>query len=810
MNPYEAPPGKVEAKKPSRSEEIQMRRQKIESLQREVEELQLDENKSEIEKNKARIQEIRDAEKAGTLSSLYNYSSSFGDKANEEVVALENKIRELEGSKKKPEIKSEIKKTDVESGDKSEKEFNFESNEEYRGMLEDECLRWLKNDEDARAYFLRSRLTFDRSADGYLIDFDGKETNTLPSQIDPAEINVAEKVKADFLARHPEFSKKGGESLGKDKKEKPAPQPKSKETIPSAQSNVNEKDQKGILENEAEVEKLEKEIKKAESFEALIKIIQGIEATQGSPKWVSKNSLLGRIYLVQAGEMSLDAIPEKAGLREKVKELMEKSGNSDNKNEQAKPGQVPNIEENPKKQEQEGEKEKVKKVEEKKETMSIEMKKAIDNLNAMRMCYMLENKKYMEGRKTQGLIGGLWQKLRGIKPEPEPELPQELLASKENLKLAKIELGKQMMKEEKERLEGSGLSPEEVKKNLEVFKTKDVFEKLILDEQIILEKFRQESFPPKEHGIFVKALQWYGKQNRITKLAVGTMAAAGGAAIGGMSAPAAALFAGSHLVRAALATGLGLVGGKVFTTLVKDKSDENFEKSSGDIRNNFGVGELDVEKAATAYRSASETKDKEKNKYNLAKNLVIAATAAWANVGLSSLESYLSKPIYAGVDDQTILKGQSAPTPKLEEIDAATIPPAPPASIDFTHVVGPRDNMWTILRADMSEHVPGFSSLSRAAQNNAVGTLWQEFVHADPSQLKAIGIVSGDPHILATGAKINIGGLVDQGMMDKAFSHASSLSSAKLIALQGDMSYMKGFKGIMREPYVNAYLNSRR
>ena len=768
MNSNETP-GTVEAKKTSRSEEIQMRRQKIESLQREVEELELDGRKSEIEKNKARIQEITNAEKSGTLSSLYNYSSDFGNKANEEVVSLENKIRELEGPKKQAAESS-------------------------------------------------------------------------------------------------------------DKKEKPAPQPKSKkETISPAESGVNEKDRKGIFENEAEVEKLEKEIQKAESFEALIKIIQNIEAAQGSPKWVSKNSLLGRIYLVQAGEMSLDAIPEKAGLREKVKELMEntvggeekkENKNTDLENEKKikdsknfgelfyalnDAGNIKGSEKSYSGEElisiinkvrsgeldidyvtrTHGLREKVfllmdqekkdnKKIQtkeeiikeggakEKEEVMSIEMKNAIETLDAVRMRYMLENKKYMEGRKIQGLIGGLWQKLRGIKPEPEPELPQELIASKENLKLAKIELGKQMMKEEKERLEGFGLSPEEVKKNLEVFKTRDVFEKLVLDEQIILEKFKQESWPPKEHGVFVKALQWYGKQNKITKLAVGTMVAAGGAAIGGMSAPATALFAGSYLVRGALATGVGLLAGKGFEKLVKDKSDENFEKSSGDIRSNFGVGELDVEKAAAAYRSASETKDKEKNKYNLAKNLVIAATAAWTNIGLSSLESYLSKPIYAGVDDSTIPKEQSTPTPKVEEIDAATIPPAPPVSMDFTHVVGSHDNMWTILRADMTKHVSGFSSLSRAAQNNAVDTLWQKFVHADPSQLKAMGILSGDPHILATGAKINIGGLVDQGMMDKAFSHASSLSSAKLVALHNDIGYMKGFKGIMREPYVNTYLNSRR
>ncbi len=71
---------------------------------------------------------------------------------------------------------------------------------------------------------------------------------------------------------------------------------------------------------------LKEKISEATSFEDLIETINSIDGIQGSQKWFSKNSLLGRLHLVQVGEMTFDQIPLEGGLREKVMELQTKNG----------------------------------------------------------------------------------------------------------------------------------------------------------------------------------------------------------------------------------------------------------------------------------------------------------------------------------------------------------------------------------------------------------------------------------------------------------------------------------------------------
>lgn len=76
--------------------------------------------------------------------------------------------------------------------------------------------------------------------------------------------------------------------------------------------------------NNGEIRGVEEKIKSAESFEELIETINSTEGIQGSQRWFSKNALLGRLHLVQVGEMTLDQIPLEGGLRKKVIELQTK------------------------------------------------------------------------------------------------------------------------------------------------------------------------------------------------------------------------------------------------------------------------------------------------------------------------------------------------------------------------------------------------------------------------------------------------------------------------------------------------------
>lgn len=795
--------------------------------------------KDRVEEVKAEIENRQRAlENLGDSPEYTEYGNIESTKLEDEILELQKELSGYGVVEKSISAKTEkVENSKMEKREVKEREVEpkYEADKEYQNMLEDACLRWHMNSSESRDYFMRNRLTFDVSPDGYLMDFDGKETNTLPSQIDPAEMQVQEKVKTEFFAKHPEYSAQA-ESLEVGS---------SSEKVPGA---VKEKDS-GV--------ESEKNIRACKSLEELFGVLKELGSIEGSKDTFSADELEVIIKSVVNEGLSLNYVTRSLGLRETVETILSKAKTEEEvvPKENARDLIKEQVDERSKLEKQKAQALQ-KKFDATTPEMVIQAEKEIDemdeklsklnpedlsrtedlkatkegqtekvetmedlsvNLDAMRMRYMAENKKYLESRKTKGLIGGLWQKLRGIKPEEEKALPEELIAAKENLDKAKIAVGKKMLQDEKVRLEQLGTNSEELVKSLEAYKSKEVFEKVVLDEHDLLEKFRQETWPPKERGVFFKALQWYGKQNRITKLAIGTMVAAGGAAIGGMSAPATALFAGSYLARGALATGVGLLAGKGFEKLVKDKSGENFSNAVEKMRKDFGGGQVDYKTVESYFRNASETRKKEENKYNLAKNLVIGAAAAWTNVGLSSLEAYISKlntPIYVGTDNPT-----PSPVP-----DSAPVEPAPseviveiptaPVDAVYSHIVGPRDNMWTILKSDMSQNVPGFNSLSKAAQNNAIDILWQKFVHADPAQLKAIGIASGDPHILANGANIKVGEMIDQDMMTKAVSHATKLTASQIASLNHDTSVLhsalKNYKGPIREGLVNKILASKR
>lgn len=86
------------------------------------------------------------------------------------------------------------------------------------------------------------------------------------------------------------------------------------------------KDDVSVLSNEEEVENFGSKIKDTKSFEELIEIFESIKTTKGSPRWFSKMDLIGRLYLVQAGKVTLEYVKSAGGLRDKVKELLSENG----------------------------------------------------------------------------------------------------------------------------------------------------------------------------------------------------------------------------------------------------------------------------------------------------------------------------------------------------------------------------------------------------------------------------------------------------------------------------------------------------
>ncbi len=82
--------------------------------------------------------------------------------------------------------------------------------------------------------------------------------------------------------------------------------------------------------------------------------------------------------------------------------------------------------------------------------------------------------------------------------------------------------------------------------------------------------------------------------------------------------------------------------------------------------------------------------------------------------------------------------------------------------------------MWHITKNVLRKSVPGFSGLSEAGQTNAIDTLYQKFVHMSPSELRSIGITSGDYSVINDRMHINGGGVFTAENLRKAVQHAQN------------------------------------
>lgn len=564
--------------------------------------------------------------------------------------------------------------------------------------------------------------------------------------------------------------------------------------------NKTEASQESVVEISPEGEK----IKNAQTIDELINVLGNIEKVSGSTDDFSGEELVAIVKSVWNEGLPIKYVTRTLGIRDAVERLLEarggKEGQEGVENSENDPTIPPPLPQEYLDKYNPGAHESLENI--------------LQNLEQVRARYIAENQNYISARKNVGLIGKLRQKLMGIKPESKADLPEELIDAKVEYDAAKIKYGKFLMSQQREFLEEN--QEEDIEEKLAQYKAKEVFDRVVVDEQLLLEKYRAESYPPKEANILMKGLKWYAGQSRLTKLAVGGVFAAGGAMIGGLSAPTVALFAGAGIVRGAISMGAGLVAGKGFEKFVKDNSDKTFKEGVDWARDGFGKGLLSQEFAEKYFRADSETRDREKAKYNLAKNLVIAAVASLTGAGLSQLESHLVnsgafsagvKPVPEKMSDITPAPDDtSLPTPTPDTTPIETLPIEPPIDTTIT-VGGANDNLWSIIKNQLHESNPGFDQLTKAAQTNAVDTIWQKALDLNPDQLRGMGITSGDAHVLLDGQKINVAELLGDANRTEAMNSALNLTAEKLASISHNNVVVEralsGYSGSVREELVN-------
>lgn len=492
------------------------------------------------------------------------------------------------------------------------------------------------------------------------------------------------------------------------------------------------------------------------------------------------------------------------------------------------------------------------------------------NLDAMRMRYLVENKKYIDSRKEKGLMGKLWQKLRGIKPQEKTERPPELDEAKEKYDAAKVELGRFMMDRRRELLEAQ--HHPNVEEELQKFKATEVFQRIVLDEYALLEKFNSEKWPPKEQNIMMKSLKWYARQPKSVKLATGAMIAGGGALAGGLAWPTAAVFAGAAVARGAISMGAGLLSGKGFDYFKPDKSNEKLQDRVRQMSEAFSKDYLDVKESDDLYRSSVEVRDKEKGRHNLQKGTVIFLVSMLTSFGLGKLSESIAATQASNVPESTENPDGGTPLEYQPTTPEATtnvtpssggevprpLPVAPEvvnpgleaeaiAEPDLTGTViltpegtgpfvseddfglvdvgaeiipqsiivgGENPDLWHAVRNSFEEYDNGFNSMSVGEQNNAIDTVYQRFLDMSPDQLREIGISSGNPHMLYDGELVNISGVVNPESLNEGLLSAGQLSAEQTVNISQDaldiIKASASYTGQINEDWVNGVLENSR
>ena len=311
-----------------------------------------------------------------------------------------------------------------------------------------------------------------------------------------------------------------------------------------------------------------------------------------------------------------------------------------------------------------------------------------ENLNASRDAYMkayedmlVERQDIMKGKRNW--FKRQWVKFTGEKVSKEdlPEDNAKLIAyeqAKKDYENAKVGYGNYLYEKKKEDLVRGKLSEENKAKALALYKSGELFKKLILDEGDILEKAKIEALPKREQGVLLKALQWYGTvQPRYKRIALsiaigtgiaafsaGSLAALGGAAVG----------VGARVVGGALAGEAGIGIKSLFFS--QKKIDKRFEKNKKTLGEGTGEGEFSEEwLKAQEDRFGAELKKKKKlekvNRY------INAGIRMGSSIGAGLMAGHFAaENAHEGTGNGPIVDHTPPPEPEIETINPlATVRP---------------------------------------------------------------------------------------------------------------------------------------
>jgi len=432
-----------------------------------------------------------------------------------------------------------------------------------------------------------------------------------------------------------------------------------------------------------------------------------------------------------------------------------------------------------------------------------------DKMAEERGKYAEEYKNFMKKRSTFAKIKG---KIFGSKIKKE-KLPKELLDLEKNYDKATVEYGQKLYDQKKSKLLKEKLGEETLKKELEIFKQTELFQKIIVEEAEKLIALKAENLPPKEKNLFKKTLNWYIKQNRFTKVAMsvaltsiivstfssGTVLAAGGLTV----------YSGTKYIRGLVGGSVGQMFVQLYDKIIKDKTGEKKETEKKELAKKLNIEEnLSLEKLVSQkkeYSNILETEQKRKRNRTIHKAMVAVGFGGLASYGtsfgLNSLNTGGEALVGHGISEPTTPDHPTQTTIPNDTVNHNNIgteqTPTMPEQISFKPVqieISSRGAIQTI--ADLKEKInQDYPDISKAPTNI------QEFMKTDNTQEAIkLGFYNPDsPNESAMGLKGSTLGFDENG---KLISH--DIKTGQDSILINEKGNIEKYSGPMADTHQNA------
>ena len=304
---------------------------------------------------------------------------------------------------------------------------------------------------------------------------------------------------------------------------------------------------------------------------------------------------------------------------------------------------------------------------EEKEEIIKKEKELQTNLDTARNKYAEAYKKFMaERKKKAGFFTNLKRKVFGgtVKEEDIPENLKMLEAEYDD---AAALYGQNMYKSMENTLNYSEKSATVIKAKLNLYKQKEIFKTVIIDEQEKLQALKAENLPPKEKSLLRKGLDWYLKQPRWKKVLIstvvstvfmatflsGTVVAAGG--IGAMAL--------TRATRGLTGSIVGQTAAKAYDWLFKDKSGEIREIEEMDLSKDFSKNlfsdDFSFSDMKKGYEEITEKEKKTKRSRLMKKAVITTAVGGLASFEMGHLvHNFPASQVFSGHDaDLTKIPG---------------------------------------------------------------------------------------------------------------------------------------------------------